>query len=165
MIAHRAVRCSWSPAFLLDTDASSSKMQNLFHFPDLHRMRLRYIADVVIVVVVERSPSVALREVVAKSVHPFRKMSQSARRRLQSPMSWFCYSNELLSQFLTPSPAPSLMLWGNKERSIRTTKASQTEINKFSFARNFLHPAAVFFLQPLQRARGVIRSCNGNPFS
>ena len=114
-----------------------------------------------------RDPSspVALREVVAKSVHPFRKMSQSARRRLQSPMSWFCYSNELLSQFLTPSPAPYLMLWGNKERSIRTTKASQTEINKFSFARNFLHPAAVFFLQPLQRARGVIRSCNGNPFS
>ena len=55
MIAHRAVFCCWSPAFLLDTDASSSKMQNLFHFPDLHRMRLRYIADVVIVVVVERS--------------------------------------------------------------------------------------------------------------
>ena len=49
MIAHRAVFCCWSPAFLLDTDASSSKMQNLFHFPDLHRMRLRYIADVVIV--------------------------------------------------------------------------------------------------------------------
>ena len=132
-----AVAVGLLPFSLTQMHACSNMMPNLFHFPDLHRMRLRYIADVVIVVVVERFPF-PLCEVVAKSVHPFRKMFQSSR-------SWFS-SDELLSQFLTPAPSP--MPCGIQERSIQTGQGSQTEINQFSYDRNFFAPCSSSFFRP-----------------
>ena len=137
-----AVAVGLLPFSLTQMHACSNMMPNLFHFPDLHRMRLRYIADVVIVVVVERFPF-PLCEVVAKSVHPFRKMFQSSR-------SWFS-SDELLSQFLTPAPSP--MPCGIQERSIQTGQGSQTEINQFSCDRNFFAPCSGQFFLPSSNRR------------